>query len=145
MMYTELINKALKISYNAHHGQLDKSGLPYIFHPVHLAEQMNDEISICVALLHDVVEDTSVTIDDLKKEFPNEIIEPIQFLTRNKDIRYFDYIENLKKNSVAVQVKLADLEHNSDLTRFSGTNVELENNESLRKRYLKAKEVLLKK
>lgn len=60
MIYTELTNKALTIAYRAHHGQLDKSGIPYIFHPVHLAEQMKDEISVCVALLHDVLEDTDV-------------------------------------------------------------------------------------
>ena len=58
MIYTALTNKALRLAYAAHHGQTDKCGQPYIFHPYHLAEQMPDEISACVALLHDVVEDT---------------------------------------------------------------------------------------
>lgn len=62
MIYTPLTNKALRLAYAAHHGQTDTSGLPYIFHPYHLAEQMTDEVSACVALLHDVAEDTSVTI-----------------------------------------------------------------------------------
>ena len=58
MIYTELTCKAMKLAYNAHHGQTDYNGIPYIFHPIHLAEQMDDEFSCCVALLHDVVEDT---------------------------------------------------------------------------------------
>ena len=63
MIYTALTNKAMKLAYTAHHGQTDTGGLPYIFHPFHLAEQMTDEITVCVALLHDVVEDTPVTLD----------------------------------------------------------------------------------
>ena len=70
MIYTVLTNKALQIAYEAHQGQVDKAGLPYIFHPFHLAEQMTDEISTCVALLHDVAEDTDVSLDDLAREFP---------------------------------------------------------------------------
>ena len=64
MIYTPLTNKAMRLAYDAHHGQADKSGLPYIFHPYHLAEQMTDEITVCAALLHDVVEDTSVNIEE---------------------------------------------------------------------------------
>ena len=74
MVYTELTKKAMLIAYNAHHGQFDKGGYPYINHPIHLAEQMENEIECCVALLHDVVEDTDVTFDDLEKEFPSEVI-----------------------------------------------------------------------
>ena len=65
MIYTPLTMKAMKIAYDAHHGQVDKSGVPYIFHPCHLAEQMTDEVSTCVALLHDVAEDTDVTLEQL--------------------------------------------------------------------------------
>lgn len=145
MIYTELTNKALKIAYTAHHGQLDKSGLPYIFHPLHLAEQMNDEISTCVAILHDVVEDTEISFDQLAKEFPNEIIESIQLLTRDDNIQYFEYIRNIKEDPIAVKVKLADLDHNLDITRFRGTKKDLSKTESLRRRYLKAKDILLQK
>ena len=67
MIYTPLTNKAMRIAYEAHHGQLDASGQPYIFHPIHLAEQMEDEITACVALLHDVIEDTFVTFGELAK------------------------------------------------------------------------------
>lgn len=58
MIYTALTNRAVRIAYEAHAGQADKCGTPYMFHPYHLAEQMPDEITTCVALLHDVVEDT---------------------------------------------------------------------------------------
>ena len=70
MLYTPLTCKAMKIAYDAHHGQVDKGGLPYIFHPYHLAESMEDEISCCAALLHDVVEDTHITMDELAAQFP---------------------------------------------------------------------------
>ena len=62
MIYTELTVKAMKLAYAAHQGQTDKCGVPYVFHPLHLAEQMNDEYSVCAALLHDTVEDTDITL-----------------------------------------------------------------------------------
>ena len=71
MIYTPLTNRAMQIAYQAHHGQVDKSGLPYIFHPYHLAEQMEDEYTTCIALLHDVMEDTDVTREELAAEFEN--------------------------------------------------------------------------
>ena len=70
MIYTELTIKAMNLAYSAHHGQFDKGGVPYIFHPIHLAESMDDEISTCVALLHDTVEDTDVTLEQLAQAFP---------------------------------------------------------------------------
>ena len=69
MIYTEKTKRAMQIAYEAHHGQLDKSGVPYIYHPIHLAEQMDTETETIVALLHDVVEDTPVTMEDLSEEF----------------------------------------------------------------------------
>ena len=63
MIYTPLTMKAMKFAYDAHHGQVDAGGVPYVLHPVHLAEQMEDEVSACVALLHDIVEDTDTTIE----------------------------------------------------------------------------------
>ena len=93
--------------------------MPYIFHPWHLAEQMTDEISVCVALLHDVVEDTSVTMSDLEGQFPREVIASLRLLTREKGTDYFDYIQKIKADPVATAVKIADLKHNADLSRFS--------------------------
>ena len=143
MIYTELTHKAMKIAYAAHHGQVDKSGIPYIFHPIHLAEAMDDEISCCAALLHDVVEDTAVTMDELAKEFPAEVIEVLKLLTHDEDTDYFDYVRAIKTNPIALKVKLADLAHNSDQTRFTGTGATEEKLEYYRAKYTKAKKILL--
>ena len=118
MIYTDLTKKALKISFNAHKDQLDKSGMPYVYHPFHLAEQMDDEYSTCVALLHDVVEDTDTTLDDLSRFFPKEVIDAIALMTHDDSVPYLDYVRTIKSNPIASKVKLADLEHNSDLTRL---------------------------
>ena len=120
MIYTVLTNKALQTAYDAHHGQVDKAGLPYIFHPFHLAEQMTDEISTCVALLHDVVEDTAVSQDDLAREFPPEVMEPLRKLTHQLGVPYADYIIGLRDDPVAKKVKMADIRHNLDMSRFAG-------------------------
>ncbi len=123
MLYTNLTKKALKISFQAHKNQLDKSGIPYVYHPFHLAEQMDDEYSVCVALLHDVVEDTEMTIDDLTEQgFPREVTEALLLMTNDDSVPYMDYIKKIKTNSLATKVKLADLEHNSDLTRLDEIN-----------------------
>lgn len=107
------------LAYSAHHGQLDRSGVPYIFHPLHLAEQMHTESEIVAALLHDVVEDTPVTLADLEKAgFSPEAVEAVRLLTHDKSMPYMDYINALKGNPIARAVKLADLKHNSDLARL---------------------------
>ena len=118
MIYTDLTKKALKISFDAHKNQLDKSGMPYVYHPFYLAEQMDDEYSTCVALLHDVVEDTDTTLDDLSRFFPKEVIDAIALMTHDDSVSYFDYVKKIKTNPIASKVKLADLKHNSDLTRL---------------------------
>lgn len=119
MLYTDLTRKAMKIAYEAHHGQADKAGLPYINHPLHLAEQMETEDTCVVALLHDVVEDTNVTLDDLKRAGFTEIqLEAIVAMTHEGSVPYMDYIREIKKNPVATAVKIADIIHNSDVTRI---------------------------
>lgn len=119
MIYSDLTRKALKISFNAHKNQVDKSGMPYVFHPFHLAEQMDDEYSVCVALLHDVVEDTDITIEELIIEgFPKEVINAIELMTHSDSVPYLDYVKIIKNNPIARKVKLADLMHNSDLSRL---------------------------
>ena len=119
MIYTALTKKALRISFNAHHKQVDKSGLPYVYHPFHVAEQMDDEYSTCVALLHDVAEDSDMTLSDLRAEgFPDEVIDALALLTHDKNVPYMDYIKKIRTNPIATKVKLADLEHNSDLSRL---------------------------
>ena len=93
-----------------------------MFHPFHLAEQMNSEDEVCVALLHDTVEDTDITFEDLINEgFNDNIISALKLLTHNDDTPYMDYIYKIKANPLARKVKLADLYHNSDLTRLDLT------------------------
>ena len=119
MIYTDQTKKALKLCFEAHKDQVDKSGLPYVFHPFHLAEQMTDEVTTIVALLHDVIEDTAYTLDDLRSMgFPVEALNALALLTHDKNVPYMDYVSRIMKNPIAKAVKLADLRHNSDLSRL---------------------------
>lgn len=127
MIYTNLTKKAMRIAYARHHGQKDKAGLPYIFHPYHLAEQMgDDEYAICTALLHDVVEDTSMTFEELEAEgFPAEVMRALKLLTHQDGVPYLGkYIEDIKKDPLARKVKMADLRHNLDATRLPPARTE---------------------
>ena len=119
MIYTEQTKKALKLCFEAHKEQVDTSGMPYVFHPFHVAEEMNDEETTIVALLHDVIEDTDYTLDDLRNMgFSNNVVEAVEVMTHLPEVSYEDYLRNLKKNPIAKKVKLADIRHNSDLTRL---------------------------
>ncbi|MBR2047913.1 MAG: GTP pyrophosphokinase [Oscillospiraceae bacterium] len=119
MIYTELTKKAMKLCFEAHKNQVDKSGMPYVFHPFHLAEQMKEELTTIAALLHDVVEDTDCTLDDLgNMGFPAEVLEALSLLTHDDSVPYMEYVAKLKENPIARAVKLADLRHNSDLNRL---------------------------
>jgi len=142
MIYTKDTKKALKICFDAHKNQTDKSGLPYVFHPFHLAEQMETEETTIVALLHDVVEDTNVTLEDLEGEgFKSEIIEAIALMTHDDKTDYMDYVRAIKNNPIAKAVKLADLKHNSDLSRMDVIDEKVLER---RKKYLEAIEILEK-
>ncbi len=119
MIYTEMTKKALKLCFEAHKEQTDKTGLPYVFHPFHLAEQMQTEETVIAALLHDVVEDTDFTIQDIAEMgFPKDVLDALALLTHDKSIPYPDYVARIKGNPIAKAVKLADLKHNSDLSRL---------------------------
>ena len=129
MIYTALTKQALKLCFEAHRNQLDKSGMPYVFHPFHLAEQMDTEESTTVALLHDVVEDTDYTLEDLKAMgFPNNVIDALALMTHNPRVPYMEYVKAISANSLATKVKLADLRHNSDLSRLDSVD---ENNTAI--------------
>ena len=143
MIYTKMTISAMKTAYNAHLGQLDYNDVPYIFHPYHLAEQMDDEISCTVALLHDVVEDTSLTFADLEQIFPKQVVEIVMLLTHDEKVDYFDYIQKIKTNAIATKVKLADIEHNSNEDRSIGSNLTQEQLLYWKEKYAKAKELLL--
>lgn len=140
MIYTEMTKKALKLCFEAHKDQTDKSGMPYVFHPFHLAESMTDEYTTTVALLHDVVEDTDYTLSDLKDMgFSEKVTDALALLTHDKSVPYMEYVEKIKQNPVARAVKLADLAHNSDLSRLDAVD-----EKALRRveKYKKAMEIL---
>ncbi len=93
--------------------------MPYVFHPFHLAEQMTDEPTAVVALLHDVIEDTDYTLEDLREMgFSEPVLEAVAVMTHAPEVPYMDYIKIIKQNPIARRVKLADLEHNSDMSRL---------------------------
>lgn len=120
MIYTELTKLVMKVAYESHKDQVDKSGMSYIYHPVHLAEQMAEEYVICVALLHDTVEDTDMTFEKLERiGFPEEITEALRLLTHDDAVPYMEYVKLIKDNELARKVKLVDLAHNSDLSRLN--------------------------
>ena len=141
MIYTALTVRAAQIAYEKHHGQIDKIGMPYVFHPMHVAEMMDDEISTCVALLHDVVEDTDMTFEELEKEFPEEVIAPLRVLTHEKGEDYLEYIRGVKGNEIALKVKKADMAHNTDPDRMRLLNSP-EKEEYFRKKYGEAWKIL---
>lgn len=119
MIYTKDTKKALKLCFEAHKNQTDKSGMPYVFHPFHLAEQMKDEETTIVALLHDIVEDTPYSLADLKSMgFCETVVEAISTMTHTEGVPYMEYIETIRQNRIAAVVKRADLLHNSDLSRL---------------------------
>ena len=119
MLYTPIVNAALRFAFKAHEGQLDRSGIPYVNHPLHLAEQMDTEDETVVALLHDVIEDTDYTADDLRALGISEAaMEAILLLTHDDAVPYLDYVRNLKDNPLARKVKIADLHHNAQLSRL---------------------------
>ena len=142
MIYTHLTNEAMKIAYRAHHGQTDKGGIPYIFHPYHLAEQMTDEYTACVALLHDVVEDTDVTPEQLAEIFPKEVVEAVALMTHNDDTPYLDYVARIASNPIAKAVKLADLLHNSDKSRLEDQSNNADALKRWEEKYSKALQIL---
>lgn len=144
MIYTDKTKKAIKLCCEAHAGQTDKSGLPYVHHPLHLAEQMDDEDSTVVALLHDIVEDTSYTLDDLESMgYGDSVIDALRLLTHDDSVPYLDYVRDIAKSPLARKVKLADLAHNSDLTRLDHEPTE----QDLKRyhKYQKAREILMEK
>lgn len=143
MIYTPMTRKALQIAFQAHEGQLDESGIPYIFHPYHVAEQMKDEWTTCIALLHDVLEDTSMTEEQLAGHFPEKMLESLRLLTHDRNVPYMEYIRNIKADRAAAAVKLADIAHNMDESRLSGIGISEERLTYWRSKYREAKKILL--
>lgn len=116
----QLLERAIETAVRAHHGQIGKDGLPYLLHPLRLMARMETVEEQIVAVLHDVVEDSEITIDDLRREgFSEYALEAIALLTHDKEkVPYDDYVHALKPHALARKVKLADLEDNSNLRRL---------------------------
>ena len=111
--------KAYEIAKKAHLGQVDKAGEDYIKHPEKVGSFVKTDEEKAVAYLHDVIEDTELTWEDLNKyDFSKEVLEAVDIITKKRGEDYQSYLNSVKKNKLARAVKLADLRHNSDLTRL---------------------------
>lgn len=127
-----IVDIALSIATQAHEGQLDKAGIEYIKHPIYVANQVKSEKEKAVALLHDVLEDSPVSAEELLiAGLPEEVVTAVKVLTKKPMQNYQAYLETVKKNSLARVVKLADLKHNSDLSRL--TSITEKDRERLKK------------
>jgi (p)ppGpp synthase/HD superfamily hydrolase len=114
-----MLEKAIQCAVKAHAGQKDKAGAPYILHPLRIMMKMENQDGMIAAMLHDVVEDSSVTLADLRAEgFSEEVIAAVDHLTRREGEAYEIFINRLRHNPLAVKVKLADLEDNMDIRRI---------------------------
>lgn len=123
MFYSDLVRKACAIMFEAHKGDADKGGYPYVFHPFFLAAQMEDEETVCAALLHDVIEDHPelYSFKSLAEAgFPDPVIAAVRLLTHRTGVPYPDYIKEISHDRIAAAVKLADLRHNLDTSRTGG-------------------------
>ena len=114
------LEKAIELAVTKHKGQKDKAGRPYILHPIKVMLGNSGENEMIAGILHDIVEDTDCTIEDLMAGgFPDAAIEAVKLLTHNDNESYEDYLLKIKSNPVARKVKLADLKDNMDITRIS--------------------------
>lgn len=127
--------KAYEIAKKAHLGQIDKAGEDYIKHPEKVASFVKTDEEKAVAYLHDVIEDTELTLEDLNEYgFSKEVIEAVDIITKKRGEDYQSYLNLVKKNKLARAVKLADLRHNSDLTRLINiTEKDIERKEKYQK------------
>lgn len=134
------LNDAIILAADKHRGQFDKGGSPYILHPLRVMQKAKSDEERIVAVLHDVVEDTDVTLDELRgMGFDEHIVTAIDHLTRRDKETYNDFILRVKKNELATRVKLLDIEDNSDLSRLQEIT---EQDENRLRRYQKAVELL---
>lgn len=135
-----LYDLALSIAQEAHKGQVDKAGIDYINHPIYVASLVETDEEKAAALLHDVIEDSDMTLSDLLNHgIPSEVLQAVSILTKDKKLTYQEYLSRVKTNEIARKVKLADLKHNSDLSRITNPS---EKDFSRSEKYKKAIEFL---
>ncbi len=114
-----LLERAIQIAREAHFNQRDKAGFPYLLHPLRIMLKMDSVKEMIIAVLHDVVEDSQWTLDDLRKEkFSEDIVSAVDSLTRRAGESYDNYIDRVKRNPLAIRVKLGDLEDNMNIRRL---------------------------
>ena len=132
-----IFETALEIAVKAHKGQVDKSGVSYILHPIAVASKFDTLELKTIAILHDTIEDTDVTAEYLiEKGIPEDIVKVVQLLTKPENEDYESYLRRVKENPLAKQVKLADLAHNTSPERIEGLN------EARKEKYELAKRIL---
>ena len=136
MNETQLLEKAIGIAVEAHRGQKDRYGAPYITHPLRVMQRLEEPTGKILGILHDVVEDTDWALEDLAREgFPQQVLDALDCLTKREGEEYEKFVERSAANSLAKRVKLADLEDNMDLRRFPEV---LENDLPRLQKYVKA-------
>lgn len=113
-----MLSKAIEVATNALKDIKDDNGFPYIDHALRVMDKMDTEEEKIVAVLHDVLEDTEMSIQDLKQEgFSRTVLETVAMLTKRKDMTYFDYIDDILCSELASKVKIAEIEDNKDIKR----------------------------
>jgi len=113
------LEKAISIALQAHRGQIQRNGEPYILHPLYVMQQVSGEDERTAAILHDVIEDSVYSLEDLEKEgFSESVLRLVDALTRRRDETYEDYIIRVSKTPEAIPIKMADLKHNMDALRL---------------------------
>jgi len=115
----KLIEKSLNIALRAYAGKTDKAGREYIHHPLRVMAKMKTDLEMSVALLHDVIEDSDITAEQLLAEgIPAEVVEAVLCLSKNENEDYQDFVGREKKNELAAKIKIADIEENIDILRL---------------------------
>ncbi len=116
----QLIEKSLHIALRAYAGKTDRAGREYIHHPLRVMAKMKTDLEMSVALLHDVIEDSDITAEQLLAEgIPAEVVDAIVCLSRNENEDYQDFVGRTKKNELAAKIKIADIEDNIDVLRLA--------------------------
>lgn len=113
-----MLSKAMEVAKEAFEEKMGKQSQPYLDHAMRVADKMDTEVEKTVAMLHDVVEDTEVSLHELKEQgFPREVLEAVEILTKHANMTYFDYIDDIHCNELATKVKIAEIEDNKDIAR----------------------------
>lgn len=134
-----LMETCLTTAFTYHMGQVDKNGRPYILHPFAVASMMDTEEEIILAVMHDTIEDTELTLEECKGFLPENILQALDAITKREGEQYRDYILRVKANPLATKVKLKDIEHNM------WKNREIQDSYRLRMKYIRANMILTNK